>query len=96
MFAAPIEATLKNLMELGDAGVTGDEQSPPHQRTHAAEHYAKLIDRSGQYRRFRHANSLPNLTCAPLTRTPRNLPLSKAGTALLVAAVALSTAAAFS
>ena len=33
------------------------DQPPPHQRTHAAERYAKLIDRNGRFRRFRHAKS---------------------------------------
>src|SRR5271157_5539620 len=58
MFAAPAEGTLKDFMEFGDTGCADHEQSPPHQRTHAAEHYAKLIDRNGRYRRFTHANSL--------------------------------------
>jgi hypothetical protein len=49
MFAAPIESSLKDTMEFGEAGFFEHEQSPPHQRTDAAEHYAKLIDRSGQY-----------------------------------------------
>jgi hypothetical protein len=54
---APIESTLKDVMEFGETGFADHEQSPPHQRTHAAEHYAKLIDRSGRYGRFRHAHS---------------------------------------
>ncbi len=41
-----------------DTGCADHEQSPPYQRTDAAEHYAKLINRNGRYRRFRHANSL--------------------------------------
>ena len=46
MFAAPIEGILKDFMEFGETGFADHEQSPPpHQRTHAAEHYAKLIDR---------------------------------------------------
>ena len=45
MFAAPREAILKDFMEFSDTGFADQEQSPPHQRTHAAEHYAKLIDR---------------------------------------------------
>ena len=40
MFAAPAEGTLKDFMEFGDTGCADHEQSPPHQRTHAAEHYA--------------------------------------------------------
>ena len=47
MLAAPGEGTLKDLMEFGDTGCADHEQSPPHQRTHAAEHYAKLINRNG-------------------------------------------------
>ena len=77
MFAAPIEGSLKNLMEFGETGFAGHEQSPPHQRTHAAEHYAKLIDCKGRYRSFRHANSLPNPTGAVLNLTPGNLALSQ-------------------
>ena len=76
MFATPAECILKDFVEFGDTGCADHEQSPPHQRTHAAEHYAKLIDRNGRYRRFRHANSLPNPTRAVLNLTPRNLPLS--------------------
>ena len=45
MFAAPREAILKDFMEFSDTGFADHEQSPPHQRTHAAEPYAKLIDR---------------------------------------------------
>jgi len=41
MFAAPIEGSLKYVMEFGETGCPDHEQSPPHQRTHAAEHYAK-------------------------------------------------------
>ena len=59
MFATPAEGILKDFVEFGDTGCADHEQSPPHQRTHAAEHYAKLINRNGRYRRFRHANSLP-------------------------------------
>src|SRR5689334_17319250 len=77
MFAAPIEGSLKDAMEVGETRLAGYEQSPPHQRTHAAEHHAKLIDCRGRYRRFRHANSLPNPTRAVLNMTPRNLPLSE-------------------
>jgi hypothetical protein len=65
MFAAPIEGILKDFMEFGDTGCADHKQSPPHQRTHAAEHYAKLIDRNGRYGRFRHASSLPNLPVLP-------------------------------
>jgi hypothetical protein len=70
MFAAPIEGSLKDAMEVGETRLAGYEQSPPHQRTHAAEHHAKLIDCRGRYRRFRHANSLPNPTRAVLNMTP--------------------------
>ena len=76
MFAAPIEGTLKDLMEFGQTGVAGHEQSPPHQRAHAAEHDAKLINRRGRYQRFRHAGSLPKRTRAVLNLPPQNLPLS--------------------
>jgi hypothetical protein len=76
MFAAPIEGTLKDVMEFRETGSADHEQSPPHQRTHAAEHYAKLINRSGRYGRFRHAHSLPKPTGAVLNLTPGNLPLS--------------------
>ena len=64
-------------MEFGDTGCADHEHSPPHQRTHAAEHYAKLIDRNGRYRRFRHANSLSKRKPTVLNlMPPRNLPLS--------------------
>jgi hypothetical protein len=38
MFATPAECILKNFVEFGDTGCADHEQSPPHQRTHAAEH----------------------------------------------------------
>ena len=77
MFAAPAEGTLKDFMEFGDTGFADHEQAPPHQRTHATEHYAKLINRNGRYRRFRHANSLSKRKPTVLNlMTPRNLPLS--------------------
>ena len=44
---APSEGMLQDLMKLGEAGVAGHEQSPPHQRAHAAERDAKLINRQG-------------------------------------------------
>src|SRR5271157_3246748 len=77
MFATPAECILKDFVEFGDTGCADHEQSPPHQRTDAAEHYAKLINRNGRYRRFRHANSLSKRKPAVLNlMTPRNLPLS--------------------
>src|SRR5258708_31053866 len=45
MSALPAEGILKDFTEFSDTGFGDHEQSPPHQRTHAAEHYAKLIDR---------------------------------------------------
>jgi len=48
MFAAPIEVSLKDLVEFGETSFAGHEESPPHQRTDAAGHYAKLKDRSGR------------------------------------------------
>src|SRR5271165_3976450 len=78
MFATPAERILKDFVEFGDTGCADHEQSPPHQRTHAAEHYAKLINRNGRYRRFRHANSLSkrkstvlNLMTPGISRSPR-------------------------
>ena len=47
MFTTPAECILKDFVEFGDTGCADHEQSPPHQRTHAAEHYAKLINRNG-------------------------------------------------
>jgi len=70
MFATPAERILKDFVEFGDTGCADHEQSPPHQRTHAAEHYAKLIDRN------RHASSLPKPARTASNLTPRNLPLS--------------------
>jgi hypothetical protein len=48
-------------------GFVDHEQAPPHQRTHSAAHYAKLIDRKGRYGRFRHASSLPKTHALPRT-----------------------------
>src|SRR5690349_23163984 len=73
---APTEGMLKDCMEFGQAGVAGDEQSPPHQRADAAQHDAKLINRTGRYGRFRHAASLPPSRGTVLSMTPRNLPVS--------------------
>ena len=78
MFAAPAEGTLKDFMEFAETGFADHEQSPPNQRTHATEHYAKLINRNRRYGRFRHASSLPKPTRTPSNLTPRNLPLSGA------------------
>ena len=76
MFATPAECILKDFVEFGDTGCADHEQSPPNQRTHATEHYAKLINRNRRYGRFRHASSLPKPTRTPSNLTPRNLPLS--------------------
>src|ERR1700738_4667890 len=77
MFAAPAEGILKDFMEFAETGCGDHEQAPPNQRTHATEHYAKLINRYRRYGRFRHASSLPKPTRTPSNLTPRNLPLSK-------------------
>ena len=74
MFAAPAEGTLKHFMEFAETGFADHEQSPPNQRTHATEHYAKLINRNKRYGRFRHASSLPKPTRTPLNLTPRESP----------------------
>jgi hypothetical protein len=76
MFAAPSEGTLKDLMEFGQTGVVGHEQSPPHQRAHATEHDAQLVGRKGRYGRFSHASTLPKITGFASNLTPRNLLLS--------------------
>jgi hypothetical protein len=85
MFTTPAERILKDFVEFGDTGCADHEQSPPYQRTDAAEHYAKLINRNGRYRSFRHVDSLPNPTGAVLNLTPGNLPLSAAMAQLAVA-----------
>jgi hypothetical protein len=77
MFAAPAEGTLKDFMEFGDTGCADHEQSPPHQRTHAAEHYAKLINRNGRYGRFRQCEQFTQAHTYRPEPTPRNLPLSR-------------------
>src|ERR1700674_421813 len=77
MFAAPAEGILKDFMEFAETGCADHEQAPPHQRTHATEHYAKLINPNRRYGRFRHASSLPKPTRTSSNLTPRNLPLSK-------------------
>ena len=69
MFAAPAEGTLKHFMEFAETGFADHEQAPPHQRTHAAEHYAKLIDRKGRY------GSLVVSRVANLCRSGSNPPL---------------------
>ena len=67
MFAAPIEGILKDFMEFAETGFVDHEQAPPHQQTHSAELYAKLIDREGRYGSFRHASSLPKTNVLPRT-----------------------------
>jgi hypothetical protein len=74
MFATPIESSLKDAMEFGETGFVGHEQSPPNQRTDAAEHYAKLIDRSGRYGRFRYANGLTQARTSCLEPDPLDSP----------------------
>jgi hypothetical protein len=61
-------------MEFGETGCADHEQSPPHQWTHAAEHYAKLIDRNIRYGRFRHASSLPKANPYCLESDPPESP----------------------
>ena len=55
----PIEGILKDFMEFGETGLADHEQSTPHQRAHAAERDAQLINRNGRSRRFSHASILP-------------------------------------
>jgi len=57
--ATPIEGILKDFMEFGETGLADHEQSTPHQRAHAAERDAQLINRNGRSRRFSHASILP-------------------------------------
>jgi hypothetical protein len=40
MFATLAEGILKDFVEFGDTGCVDHKQPPPHQRTHAEEHYA--------------------------------------------------------
>src|ERR1700730_17460533 len=70
MFVAPAEGLLKDFMEFTETGCADHEQAPPHQRTHATEHYAKLINRNRRYGRFRHASSLPKPTRTSSNLTP--------------------------
>src|SRR5271165_5769483 len=81
MFAAPAEGTLKDFMEFAETGFADHEQSPPNQRTHAAEHYAELINRNRRYGRFRHASSLPKPHTYSLESDPPESP------ALLIAVI---------
>jgi len=69
VFATPVESQLKNFMELSDAGIAGDQQSPPDQRTDVAEYDSKLV-------KFGHMSRLPNLALTFSNYSPRNLPLS--------------------
>ena len=43
VFAASIQDQLENLVELGDAGFAGDQETPPDQWTRASEHDSQLI-----------------------------------------------------
>jgi hypothetical protein len=75
MFAAPIEGTLKNFVEFGDAGVACHEQTPPYQRTHAARNDAERLKRwlhDGRERSSRwRAASEPAASVAPRGRFVR-------------------------
>jgi hypothetical protein len=44
---APSKGALKDCMQFSQRGFTSHEQAPPHQRAHAAEHDAKLINQRG-------------------------------------------------
>jgi hypothetical protein len=52
MFTTPAERILKDFVEFGDTGCADHEQSPLYQRTDAAEHYAKLMQKRGNERRM--------------------------------------------
>ena len=69
VFAAPIEDQLENLMELGNAGFAHDQETPPDQRAHAAEHDSQLIKLSHGRRLPKPA---PNFPTAPpgISRSP--------------------------
>jgi|SRR5271166_1770725 len=89
MFAAPAEGILKDFMEFAETGCADHEQAPPHQRTHATEHYAKLINRNRRYGRFRHASSLPKPTHTSSNLTPRTAILTFIVTRNLTATIAV-------
>jgi hypothetical protein len=76
VFAAPIEGSLKDFTEFGETGFADNEQSSPHQRTHAAEKDTKLIDRNGRYGRVSHAGILPKPTGTVLSLPPESPALS--------------------
>ena len=76
MFAAPIEGILKDFMEFAETGFVNHEQAPPHQQTHSAELYAKLIDREGRYRKVQTCEQFTQNTRTASNLTPENLPLS--------------------
>src|SRR5689334_8171577 len=79
VLVAPTEGKRKDCMEFGERGFTAYEQAPLHQRAHAAEHDAKLINCRGRCGRFRHAGMLPKPAGFASHLTSRNLPLSQEG-----------------
>ena len=62
VFAAPIQDQLENLMELGNAGFAGDQETPPDQWTRASEHDSQLI-KLGHGRRL--PKPAPNFPTTP-------------------------------
>jgi len=75
MFAAPIEGTLKDFMEFGDAGCADHEQAPPP--ADSLRRALREVDRSqGTIRKVQTCGQFTQDTPTASNMTPQNLPLS--------------------
>ena len=57
VLAAPIQDQLENLMELGNAGFAGDQETPPDQWTHTTEHDFAARQRAADEKRKKEAEN---------------------------------------
>ena len=69
VFTASIEDQLENRMELGNAGFTGDQETPPDQWTRASEHDSQLIKLGHGRRLPKPASNIPT-TPPGISRSP--------------------------
>ena len=76
MFAAPIEAILKDFMEFTETGFVDHEQAPPHQRTHSAAPLREVDRLQGTIRKVQTCEQFTQDTRTASNLTPENLPLS--------------------
>jgi hypothetical protein len=64
VLVAPPERDLQDLVQVGDRGLGGHEQPPPHQRADPGQHHPQLVDRA----RHRNATLGHNADCPGIRR----------------------------